>query len=111
MDPFDIIARRFQALAEPTRLRILWHLRRQECSVGELVRLLERPQPSVSKHLGYLRREGFVAERREGAHRYYSIQDGDIHSICDMVCGQLVREHEEVRCGLESLHGAGGAGA
>jgi DNA-binding transcriptional ArsR family regulator len=59
------------ALAEPTRLRILDAVRGQECSVGELVDLLEMHQPGVSRHLALLRAAGLVDVRKDGQRRWY----------------------------------------
>ncbi len=59
-------ARFFLALGDPTRLAILRLLRADERNVGELVALLEVPQPKVSRHLKVLRRAGLVVASKEG---------------------------------------------
>ena len=57
----ELIARRFRALSDPTRLRILDYLRNHdEASVGELTEMLGTSQQNVSKHLSALYAEGFV---------------------------------------------------
>ena len=62
----ELIARRFKALSEPTRLRVLNQLReRGEASVGEIAEAIEGSQQNVSKHLGALAAEGFVARRKQ----------------------------------------------
>ena len=53
-----LLAARFRALADPTRLRILNTLMQGESSVGELIASTGLEQPSVSRHLIVLRREG-----------------------------------------------------
>ena len=58
------LADRFQALADPTRLRILALLREMELSVGELAQVLGQSQPRVSRHLKILA-DAFVLERRK----------------------------------------------
>ena len=50
----------YEALAEPTRRRILDLLRDQPRLVGELVTLLDMSQPGVSKHLRVLREVGLT---------------------------------------------------
>lgn len=57
----------FQALADPTRLRILSLLRRMELSVGELAQLLGQSQPRVSRHVRILADTGVVERRKEGS--------------------------------------------
>jgi ArsR family transcriptional regulator len=56
-----------KVLADPTRLRILGLLAREELSVGELARAVSMLQSRVSNHLKVLRECGLLEERREGA--------------------------------------------
>ena len=62
-----------QALADPTRLRILALLRRMELSVGELAQLLDQSQPRVSRHVRILADAGAVERRREGSWVFLTI--------------------------------------
>jgi DNA-binding transcriptional ArsR family regulator len=71
----------FVAVAEPTRRRILDALRRSECSVTELVELLELSQPAVSKHLKVLREAGFVSCRTAAQQRIYRIEVRQFRAI------------------------------
>lgn len=83
-DAAELIARRFRALSDPTRLRILDLLRnRDEASVGELREALGTSQQNVSKHLSALLAENFVARRKEGTSSLYRIADPGVHEICD----------------------------
>jgi DNA-binding transcriptional ArsR family regulator len=83
-DAAELIARRFRALSDPTRLRILDLLRdRDEASVGELTEALGGSQQNVSKHLSALLTEGFVARRKQGTSSLYRIADPGVHEICD----------------------------
>jgi DNA-binding transcriptional ArsR family regulator len=61
----------FNAVAEPRRRQILTYLAGDERGVGEIVTAVGLDQPSVSKHLGVLRRVGLVHVRRNGRHRLY----------------------------------------
>lgn len=61
----------FNAVAEPRRRAILSYLAPQERPVGDIVIALNLDQPSVSKHLGVLRKVGLVRMRCEGRHKYY----------------------------------------
>ena len=62
-----------QALADPTRLRILALLRRMELSVGELALLLDQSQPRVSRHVRILADACVVERRREGSWVFLTI--------------------------------------
>src|SRR5947199_3354755 len=61
------LADRFQALADPTRLRIVALLRLMELSVGELAQVLAQSQPRVSRHLKILADAGVLERRKEGS--------------------------------------------
>lgn len=56
----------FQALSDPTRLRIVLLLREMELAVGELAQVLAQSQPGISKHVKILLDCGLVARRKEG---------------------------------------------
>src|SRR4051794_29000249 len=61
------------ALADATRSRMLLVLERQELTVGELCAVLQLPQSTVSRHLKTLADAGWVASRRDGTSRYYTL--------------------------------------
>jgi ArsR family transcriptional regulator len=63
----------FRAFSDRTRLRILSLLRPGELCVCDLVRVLVAPQPTVSRHLAYLRKAGLVTARRDGLWMHYSL--------------------------------------
>lgn len=65
--------RMFRAFSDLTRLRILELLRDGELCVGDLVDILQVPQPTASRHLAYLRRTGFVRTRKDGMWSFYSL--------------------------------------
>lgn len=67
------LARPFQALADPTRLRILERLRRGERCVCELTDALEAGQSRLSFHLRVLREAGLVQDRKVGRWVYYAL--------------------------------------
>ena len=64
----------FDALAEPTRRRILDDIRDGERSVGELVGRLGVSQPGVPKHLRVLREAGLVEVRQDAQRRLYRVR-------------------------------------
>jgi ubiquinone/menaquinone biosynthesis C-methylase UbiE/DNA-binding transcriptional ArsR family regulator len=68
------------ALADPTRCRILLLLERHELTVSELCAVLRLPQSSVSRHLKTLAEDDWVASRRDGTSRFYSMPLDDLDS-------------------------------
>jgi DNA-binding transcriptional ArsR family regulator len=73
----------FEALAEPTRRRILDLLLGQERSVGQLVAVLGMSQPAVSKHLKVLRTARLVNVRVDAQRRVYQVRPGPLQEIDD----------------------------
>jgi ArsR family transcriptional regulator len=69
----DELENLFKALADKTRLRILALLGRNEVCVCHIHDSLGLPQPTVSRHLAYLRRSGLVAARRDGVWMHYQL--------------------------------------
>src|SRR5436190_23893955 len=63
----------FRAFSDPIRLRILHLVAEGELCVCDLVEILELPQPTVSRHLAYLRRAGLVSAREERSWNFYRL--------------------------------------
>ncbi|MFI4936297.1 MAG: ArsR/SmtB family transcription factor, partial [Caulobacterales bacterium] len=62
-----------RAAGEPTRLRILALLAREELAVLELTSILSQSQPRVSRHLKLLAEAGLVERFPEGAWVFYRL--------------------------------------
>ena len=65
----------FKGFADPTRIRILNVLAAGELCVCDIVDLLELAQPTVSRHLAYLRDSGLVEVTRESKFAHYRLSD------------------------------------
>lgn len=75
----------FQALANPTRIRIMHALAHAEMSVGDLARSLDLSMSALSHQLAILRLLRLVAARNEGRTTYYVVIDefvGDLVHDC-----------------------------
>jgi DNA-binding transcriptional ArsR family regulator len=76
----------FNAIAEPRRRAIINALAGGRAhAVGDLVKTLRMPQPSLSKHLGVLREVGIVSVRRDGRHRLYRLNADELKPVHDWV--------------------------
>ena len=91
----DQIAAYFQALSEPTRLKILNLLREQERNVGELAQLSGYSAANVSRHLALMTQQGLVERQSRGTSAYYRIADSSIFELCDLVCGNIARQMDK----------------
>jgi DNA-binding transcriptional ArsR family regulator len=90
------IAQRFRVLAEPMRIRLLDHLRDGTASVSELREALGASQQNVSKHLGLLHAAGMVGRTKQGNRTVYEVTDAGIFELCEMVCGGIRRQIDEL---------------
>lgn len=72
------LAELFQALADPSRLRLLALLREMELSVGELAQVLGQSQPRVSRHLKILADARLVMRRKEGSWVFLELGPGEL---------------------------------
>ena len=71
----------FSAIGEPKRRQLIEQLLIRELTVNELVQAVEWSQPTVSKHLGVLRKVNIVTERKEGKFRYYRVRPDELRPI------------------------------
>jgi ArsR family transcriptional regulator, nickel/cobalt-responsive transcriptional repressor len=72
------VAATMQALATPSRVRILAELRERPRSVGELADAIEMEQSAVSHQLRLLRHLGLVVGDRQGKRVFYSLHDSHV---------------------------------
>ncbi len=92
LDDARSVARFFQVLADPTRVRMIKALADGEWCVSELTHALKMDQPAVSHQLKYLRELGVVRSNKSGRHVYYSLTDSHVRetlllSISRLECG------------------------
>ena len=67
----DTLQKVFKTFSDPTRVRILALLEREELAVQELMDVLGMAQSRVSRHLAILRDAGLVQDRRDGTYVFY----------------------------------------
>ncbi|GAA3131449.1 metalloregulator ArsR/SmtB family transcription factor [Rhodococcus baikonurensis] len=77
------VAATLQALATPSRLRMLTRLRHGACSVGDLVEAVGMEQSAVSHQLRLLRAMGLVTGTRQGRNVVYSLYDNHVAMLLD----------------------------
>lgn len=95
-DTAQVVARTMQALATPSRVRILSRLGVSACSVNELALDVEMEQPAVSQQLRVLRHLGLVVGHREGRQIIYALHDDHV----GVLLAEAVSHAEHVRLGL-----------
>lgn len=102
-EALEQVAVYFQALSEPTRLRILNLLRDGERNVGELAELTGYTSGNVSRHLAFLMQQGFISREGRGTSVYYRIADASVYALCDLVCDSIARQHQRLIAGSRAF--------
>src|SRR3546814_16563180 len=78
----------FRALADPTRLRIIYLLRSMELAVGEIAQVVGQSQPRVSRHVRILGEAGLAERRKEGSWVFLRVgQDANIAQLTRFLGG------------------------
>jgi DNA-binding transcriptional ArsR family regulator len=90
------VADTMQALATPSRVRILGRLRSGAASVNDLANAIGMEPSAVSHQLRLLRHLGFVVGSREGRHVVYDLYDDHVAHLLD----EAVSHVEHVQLGL-----------
>src|SRR5580658_8116429 len=79
------ILRSLRALSDPTRLRIVALLEKNELSVNELQEITQMGQSRISTHLGLLQESGLLESRRDGKRTFYKIAAGTDANMAEFV--------------------------
>ena len=95
------VAERLKAMADPTRLRILYQLEGGEVCVGDLARRVGGSAANVSKHLAVLRSAGLVRCRRDGMNVCYAVVDDGVFDVCRLVRDGLARQADRMAVELQ----------
>ena len=93
----------FQALAHPTRIAIVEHLRNGELSAGALIERLGVEQANVSQHLGVLRAKNILVNRKAGNQVFYSVRDPLIIEVLDLMRRYFHAHMSEVLATLKAI--------
>lgn len=92
-------ARRFRALGDPTRLRVLEIVARGEQCVCDLAATIDVPQPLLSHHVKILKQAGFITVRREGRWNYYAMNRERLEACVCTLEEALAAYDESARLG------------
>jgi DNA-binding transcriptional ArsR family regulator len=95
-DTARTVAETMQALAAPSRVRILSRLGASPCSVGQLARDVSMEQSAVSQQLRMLRHLGLVVGERDGRQVIYALHDDHVRALLT----EAVSHTEHLRLGL-----------
>jgi DNA-binding transcriptional ArsR family regulator len=92
---FEVVARYFRMLSDPTRLKILHSICADERTVSEIVEQTGCTQSNVSRNLALMHQMGGVARRRSANFVHYRVADPMLAEVCRMVCVRIASQLEE----------------
>ena len=101
------VAETMQALATPSRVRILARLNESPCSVGELAEAVGMEQSAVSHQLRLLRHLQLVVGERSGRHTIYALHDSHVGVLLE----EAIYHVEHIRLGFPEPVSAKRAGS
>jgi len=93
----------FQALAHPTRIAIIEHLRDGELSAGALIERLGIEQANASQHFAVLRAKNIVVSRKAGNQVFYNVRDPLIIEVLDVMRRYFYKHMSEAVAALKEL--------
>ncbi|MGA3169936.1 MAG: metalloregulator ArsR/SmtB family transcription factor [Chthoniobacteraceae bacterium] len=98
------IVKSLRLLADPTRLRLLHLLQREELTVAELQEILGMGQSRISSHLSQLKSAQLVRDRRAGKNIFYALrEDFPLRSQIAEIVAAGAREMPETEQDITAL--------
>jgi len=84
-----VVADTMQALATPSRVRILGHLHAGQCSVNDLADAVGMESSAVSHQLRLLRHLGLVVGKRDGRRVVYALHDDHVGELLEQAVSHV----------------------
>lgn len=88
-----------RAIAQPTRLKILYFLKDGEKCACKIIPKMKEDQSNISRHLTHMKDVGILESRKEGVSVYYKIKDKRVFtllSLADEMVKAEIREKAKV---------------
>lgn len=84
----------FKALADDTRLKIVYALSREELCVCDVSQIIDSTVATASHHLRLLKNMGLAKSRKQGKMVFYSLHDDCVLSIIETALRHYHGEHD-----------------
>jgi len=91
------ILKSLRMLADPSRLRLLLLLDREELSVAELQEILSMGQSRISTQLAQLKQAGLVEDRKQGKHSLYSLKDRQLTDLLHLAGAEIPESADDAQ--------------
>jgi DNA-binding transcriptional ArsR family regulator len=95
-EPFvEHIAKFFSLLSEPSRVKIVHAICREEKCVSEIIEITGLTQTNVSRQLNMMLDAGVLSRRKQGTQAFFKVTDETLINMCREVCINLVSKMEK----------------
>ena len=91
------ILKTLKLISDPSRLRLLLLLEREELSVAELQEILSMGQSRISTHLSQLKAAGIVEDRKQGKNSLYRLRDRQLINLLNSAVGEIPEAKDDAR--------------
>jgi ubiquinone/menaquinone biosynthesis C-methylase UbiE/DNA-binding MarR family transcriptional regulator len=91
------ILKTLKLISDPSRLRLLLLLEREELSVAELQEILSMGQSRISTHLSQLKAAGIVEDRKQGKNSLYRLRDRQLIDLLHSAAGEIPEAKGDAR--------------
>jgi ubiquinone/menaquinone biosynthesis C-methylase UbiE/biotin operon repressor len=91
------ILKSLKLISDPSRLRLLLLLEREELSVAELQEILSMGQSRISTHLSQLKTAGMVEDRKQGKNSLYRLRDRQLVSLLHSAASEIPEAKDDAR--------------
>jgi len=91
------ILKTLKLISDPSRLRLLLLLEREELSVAELQEILAMGQSRISTHLSQLKGAGLVEDRKQGKNSLYRIRDRQLIDLLHSASAEIPEAGDDAR--------------
>lgn len=92
---FNNLAEFFKLIGDPTRLKILFALDKEEVCVCDIANTLSMSKSSISHQLAVLRKSGIVKCRKQGKEVYYSLDDNHVNEVFEIALDHINHKNKE----------------
>ncbi len=91
------ILKSLKLISDPSRLRLLLLLEREELSVAELQEILAMGQSRISTHLSQLKVAGLVEDRKQGKNSLYRLRDRQLIELLRSAVAEIPEAKDDAR--------------
>jgi ArsR family transcriptional regulator len=95
-EAIGLMAAKFRALGEVSRLKLIFAVGNGEKNVSQLIAGTGLSQSNVSKHLRILTESDILARRKKGIYVFYSTTDSSVFKLCDTIGAKLQKRSGQI---------------